>query len=265
LYSGVIEPDGTISKAILVSELVEDLAAVKTAVAGMTHQKGFTNLAQGFKLAQKLLVQRSRKDAQSAILTITDGKPSFNWETKEVANDLDEKGIMKYMVVVSEFPGSDAWEFMKSIASQPHPTNTVRIPGWDALADGAGPFVQVALQKFCPAAMSPSQTLEREEARGFRLVYQKGYCGLLGRTLGNNVFDPQECFRLTQAAGKNAFSMGRKYRKGRCSVEKLDFDCAQYTQWEENPDAPTCSWSSSSNFHNSKYYDWYALEPNCES
>jgi len=116
--------------------------------------------------------------------------------------------------------------------------------------------------------MSPSQTRDKEEARGFMLVYQKGYCGWLGKLLGKQVFDPQECFRLTQAAGRTAFSMGRKYRKGRCNVEVLEFKsveehCTQYKQWEDNPDAPTCAWSGSNSFHNSKYYDWYALEPNC--
>jgi len=266
--NGAIEEDGTISKAKLISELTDTISSVETAVAGMAHLRGFTNLAQSFKLAQKLLVQRGRSEAQSAILTISDGKPSFMWETKQVAEDLEQKGIMKYMVVVAEFPGSDAWEFMKSIATQPHETNTVRVPGWDALADGGGPFVQEALVKFCPAAHSPSQTLREEKQRGFMLVFQKGYCGWLGKTLGEEVFDPQECFRLSQAHGNTAFSMGRKYRRGKCSVEILKFDteqahCTQYKQWEENPGAPTCHWSGSNQFHNSKYYDWYALEPNC--
>jgi len=261
---GVIEDDGTISKAVLVSELTKDLAGVKTAVAAMEHQKGFTNLAQGFKLGQKLLQQRGRRDAQSAIMTISDGKPSFHWETGEVAKDLDAKGIMKFMVAVSEFPGSDEWQFMKSMATKPWPTNTVRVPGFSALADGAGNFVQEALTKFCPAAMSPSQTMREEKQRGFMLVYTKGYCGGLGRTLGTQIYDPQECFRLAQAAGRTGFSMGRKYRKGKCSVELLPFTCDEYAQWQANPDDPACSSSWTGGFHNSKYYDWYALEPNCE-
>merc|ERR1719460_2803254 len=93
--NGVIEEDGTISKAVLVSELVDDMAAVKTAVEGMAHQKGFTNMAQGFVLAEKLLTQRGRKGAQFAVMTISDGKPSFLFETTEKAKELEEKGIMK--------------------------------------------------------------------------------------------------------------------------------------------------------------------------
>jgi len=168
------------------------------------------------------------------------------------------------MVAVSEFPHSAEWRFMKSMATQPWPTNTVRVPGFDALSDGAGPFVQEALTKFCPAAMSPSKTDKDSEARGFRLVYQKGYCGALGETLGRSVFEPSECFRLTQAAGKTGFSMGRRYREGKCSVELLPFTCDEYKQWRENPDDPKCSSSWTGGFHNSRYYDWYALEPNCD-
>eukprot|EP00964_Phaeocystis_antarctica_P114152 scaffold78111_cov60-Phaeocystis_antarctica.AAC.1 len=41
-----------------------------------------------------------------------------------------------------------------------------------------------------------------------------------------------ECFQLAQEAGATAFSMGRKHRKGRCSVELLPFACDNYKQWK---------------------------------
>jgi len=262
--NGVVQPDGTISKAELVSELTDNFASVSTAVAGMKHLQGFTNLAQAFKMGQKLLTQKGRRESQAAIMTISDGKPSFVFETTQVANDLTEKGIQKFMVVVSDFPNSDAWHFMASIASQPHPTNTVRVPGWEALADGGGPFVQEALVKFCPAAHSPAITLEIAEQRGYMLVYEKGYCGGLGQRLGRNkVFDPDRCFKLAQDEGATGFSMGRKYRRGRCHVETLEFTCEEYAKWRADPDDPKCSSSWSGGFHNSKYYDWYAMEPQC--
>merc|ERR1719162_632683 len=226
--NGLIEEDGTISKAVLVSELGSDLAAVKTAVAGMEHQKGFTNMAQSFALAEKLFQQRSRKDAQSAVMTISDGKPSFLFETTEKAKELDDKGIMKFMVGVAEFPGSDEWQFMRDMATAPADTNTVRVPGFEALQDGGGPFVREALVKFCPAAMSPSQTLEDEKVRGYMLVYQKGYCGGLGMTLSRSTVDPQECFKLALDDKATGFSMGRRYRKGKCCVETLLFTCDDY-------------------------------------
>jgi hypothetical protein len=261
--NGVIEEDGTISKAVLVSELVDVLEPVREAVGGMAHQKGFTNLAQGFVLAEKLLQQRGRKEAQSAIMTISDGKPSFLFETSEKANELADKGIMKYMVGIAEFPGSDEWRLMREMASQPADTNTVRVPGFDALQDGGGPFVREAIAKFCPMAMSPSQTKEQDEARGYRLVYKKGYCGGLGKAMSSDTTDAQACFQLAQAEGATGFSMGRKYRKGKCCVETLSFTCDNFNQWVENPAKPECPTSDSGKFHDSRYYDWYALEPSC--
>merc|ERR1719240_2600149 len=262
--NGVIEDDGTISKAVLVSELSDVLAPVREAVAAMEHQKGFTNLAQGFVLAEKLLMQRGRKDAQSAVLTISDGKPSFLFETTEKAKELEDKGIMKYMVGISEFPGSDEWRLMRELASQPADTNTVRVPGFDALQDGGGPFVREAIAKFCPAAMSPSQTMDQEEKQGYMMVYEKGYCGGLGKTLSKDTTDPQQCFQLAMDAQATGFSMGRKYRKGKCCVETLEFTCAMFEQWADDRTEPECPTSFSGGFHKSRYYDWYAIEPNCE-
>jgi len=261
--NGVIESDGTISKAVLVSELVDVFAPVMESVAGMAHQKGFTNMAQGFVLAEKLLQQRGRKAAQSAVMTISDGKPSFLFETTEKAKELEEKGIMKYMVAIAEFPGSDEWKLMRELASQPADTNTVRVPGFDALQDGGGPFVQEALAKFCPAAHSPSQTMEQEVARGWMLVYEKGYCGGLGRTLSRDTTDPEECRQLAVDGKATGFSMGRRFRAGNCCVETLAFTCDNYKQWQANHIKPECPTSWSGGFHNSRYYDWYAIEPVC--
>ena len=66
----------------------------------------------------------------------------------------------------------------------------------------------------------------------YMLVYQKGYCGDLGNDLGRDIYDPDECFRLAQEFRATAFSMGRKYRKGICSVELLKFTCSEYNQWK---------------------------------
>jgi len=97
---------------------------------------------------------------------------------------------------------------------------------------------------------------------GYMLVYPKGYCGSLGKDLGRDIYDPAECFRLAQGLRATAFSMGRKYRKGMCSVELLKFTRSNYEQWQDHPDDPVCNdaWSDGK-FHDSRYYDWYALEP----
>ena len=66
---------------------------------------------------------------------------------------------------------------------------------------------------------------------GYMLVYQRGYCGGLGKTLSRRVRDPQECFKLALDHFATGFSMGRRYRKGKCCVELLEFTFYDYKQW----------------------------------
>jgi uncharacterized protein YegL len=261
--NGEIQDDGSISKAVMLRELTTDLVATREAAAAMEHQKGFTNMAQAFVLARKLITQKGRAYAQSAVLTISDGKPSFLFETQEQAKVLESKGITRYMVGISEFPHSDEWELVKQLASQPAATNAVRVPGIDALNDGAGAFVEEAIVKFCPASMSPTLALKEERSQGFMLVRKAGYCGWLGRQLGRHVYDPTKCAALANKVGATAFSMGQKWRKGRCNVELYEFSCDVFHQWQQNPESPSCSWSGSGGFHSSGGYDWYAIQPDC--
>ena len=55
---------------------------------------------------------------------------------------------MKFMVGIAEFQDSDEWWLMWDLASHPADTNTVRVPGFDALQDGGGPFVREAIEIF---------------------------------------------------------------------------------------------------------------------
>ena len=70
------------------------------------------------------------------------------------------------------------------------------------------------------------------KARGYMLVFKKGYCGRLGKTLATDITDPQDCFKLARKHKATGFSMGRRYRKGKCSVELLDFTSDDYKQWQ---------------------------------
>jgi len=259
--NGEVEANGIVSPAIMVKSLTGDIAALKTAAKAMTHKNGFTNMAQAFSLAEELLQREGRSEAQFAVMTISDGVPSFKFNTKEKAKELEDRGIMKFMVSVST-PKSVAWKLMKEMASKPWETNVVRVPGWDALQDGGGPFVQECVVKFCPASMSPSLVLADARQGGYMLVRERGYCGGLGKTLGYHIRDPQACYELAAEAHTQAFSMGRKYRQGRCSVETLSFSCDVYKEWRADLENPSCDSSWSGGFHRSRYYDWYAIQPN---
>merc|ERR1719262_203346 len=76
-------PDGSniISPAIKVQSLTDDLDLVKSKIEGSLFQKGFTNMAQGLVAAKDLLEKGGRKDAQSAVLVLSDGKYSMKYQT----------------------------------------------------------------------------------------------------------------------------------------------------------------------------------------
>ena len=73
---------------------------------------------------------------------------------------------------------------------------------------------------------------KEKKVEGYMLVYQKGYCGILGRDLDRRIRDPADCFRLAQYEGATAFSMGRQYRRWTCSAELLEFTSEDYKQWK---------------------------------
>merc|ERR1719336_846447 len=63
----VTQPDGTtqIAQALNVMGLTSDLAGVRDTIQGLTWQRGFTNMAQGFHMADVMLGQGGRAEAQS--------------------------------------------------------------------------------------------------------------------------------------------------------------------------------------------------------
>ena len=68
--NGHLEADGSITNALNPADLTTDGASVKSAILALTWQKGFTNLAQAFPLADKMLWEGGRAVAQSAVLVL---------------------------------------------------------------------------------------------------------------------------------------------------------------------------------------------------
>merc|ERR1719213_1038868 len=180
--NGKIEADGTVSNAILVKELTNKMADVKTAIEGLEYKPkgddrnvGFTNMAQAFTVAEKMFLLGGRKLAQSAVLTITDGKPSFLFQTYEKVKQLKDKHVKLFFAPITKFKG-DEMKLMKKWASSPWPTHIVHIPGLQPLAADEGIFVHKVLVKFCPEAISPSAMASEEKAQGYLLARESGLC-----------------------------------------------------------------------------------------
>jgi hypothetical protein len=258
--NGIIMPDGvTVSPAMNLHPLTADLGAVKGAVEGMVQKKGFTNMAQAFALAETMYTAAGRKGSQSALLVISDGKPSFQFQTNELVEQLDDKGVQRFFVVVSE--SEKSLDLMKKWASAPWETNLLHVPGLAPLDADESVWSQKALTLFCPMAMSPQLLTTKETSGGFMHVKDGGYCGGRGTLLSTEVNDAEGCAFLAQGAGAQSFLLGIWFRRGYCYAGEMSVDSAQYTEWNENRVNPACPGDG---WTNSMIYDFYAMEPATE-
>jgi hypothetical protein len=257
--NGIIMPDGvTVSPAMNVHTISADLNSVKGAVEGMVQKKGFTNMAQAFALAETMYTAAGRKGAQSALLVITDGKPSFQFQTNELVQQLDDKGVQRFFVVVSD--DEKTLDLMKKWASMPWETNLLHVPGLAPLDADRGVWAQKALTLFCPMAMSPQLTTTKETAGGFMHVRDGGYCGERGELLSTEVSGADACAALAQGAGAQTFLLGIWFRRGYCYAGVMTVDTSQYESWEGEKVDPACP----TDWVNSMIFDFYAIEPLAE-
>jgi len=258
--NGVIMPDGvTVSPAINIAPLNSNLGEVKTAMENnMVHKKGFTNMAQAFALAETMYTAGGRRGSQSAIMVITDGKPSFQFQTNELVEQLDDKGVQRFFLVVNE--NEKEIDLMKEWASIPWETNLLHVPGLAPLDADRGVWAQKALTLFCPMAMSPQLTTTKETAGGFMHVRDGGYCGERGELLSTEVSGADACAALAQGAGAQTFLLGIWFRRGYCYAGVMTVDTSQYESWEGEKVDPACP----TDWVNSMIFDFYAIEPLAE-
>jgi len=254
--NGIIMEDGvTVSPALNVQPLTGEISTVTSAVQGMVHKKGFTNMAQAFALAETMYTSTGRQGAQPAILVISDGKPSFQFQTNELVEQLDDKGVWRFFVVVGE--DEQDMDLMKKWASAPWETNLLSVPALAVIEADVGLWAQKALTLFCPAAMSPSLLTVKETAGGFMHVKDGGYCGGRGALLSTEAADADACAFLAQGAGVQSFLLGIWFRRGYCYAGEMQVNSAQYTTWSGARATPECD----GGWTNSMIFDFYAMEP----
>ena len=80
----------------------DDKKKLQDAVVAVQYLKVFTNMAQGFAMAEDMFTKGGRSTASQRVLMITNGKPSFNLMTNEMVEQLDDKNIMCYFVVIND-------------------------------------------------------------------------------------------------------------------------------------------------------------------
>jgi len=254
-------PDGTtsITPAIQVQNLTFDHPTVRAKIAATTWQKGFTNMAQALTLADVMLAQGGRSEAQSAVLVLSDGKYSFEYQTKEKAQELKDKNIKVFMAPVTDFEGKEL-KTLKKWASQPWETNYERIPGLAALEYNSEIFVQKFIVKFCPDSMSPSAERQREREKNYLLVHENGWpsdsCAVW--YYEGTASNMDDCAMRARERRYKAFSFGRKYAANRCYSEGITITQSFYDSMGTDRTDPPCP---NGQYDYNPYYDTFAIDP----
>jgi hypothetical protein len=262
--NGQLLADDTVAPALPISFLTHDLSEGSAGLQGlvdtMVYHRGFTNMAQALALAEKMLLIGSdrRSQAQQSVLTISDGLPSFAFQTEELIEQLDDKGIMRYFIVVSSTISDDQMKLIVSWASKPWESNLIHVPGLVQLNADEDMWSQKALTMFCPMALSPNQMVQTERRQGFMLVADENTCGTRGALLSNMVNNAAQCAYLAQGAGVSSFWLGAWFRRGYCYACDVEITETIYAGFLDNRINPTCPGGS---WGRNPLYDFYALTP----
>jgi len=264
--NGVIMPDGkTVSPAILSLPLSHDMEAIEGAVKGLPFKKGFTNMAQAFSMAETAFIQGSRRGSQSAVMVVTDGKPSFNFMTNEMVEQLDDKAIQRYFLLINEEDLSSASnKLMKQWASQPWETNLVHVPGGLALLDAdMDIWADKALVKFCPNAYSPGDAAWEEASYGYAHIKDGGFCGEMSQDnlLTDSAGDAEQCAALVSGAGGQSFMLGVSFARGKCYLGTMEVNDAQWNEWQGKTARVDPACNVGEGWKSSTLFDFYAMEP----
>jgi hypothetical protein len=257
------QPDGTtnIAEALYIQGITADLALVEQRIRDQSWLRGFTNMAQGFHMADVMLGQTGRAEAQSAVMVVSDGKFSMEFQTAEKARELKDKNVQIYLVAITEVKGKDLRTYRR-FASHPYSTNFVRIPGLLALEYNADLFTGTIIAKFCPLAFSPSQAMQKAQELEYMLIHEKGYpsdsCGTW--VWHGTGFTEKTCMDKAVEMDLLAFAFGDtpRYMPGGCYTEAI-----QVTEeiWQNtltsmvNPPCPNGFWVGN------PYFDTFIIRP----
>merc|ERR550514_322801 len=148
-----------ISDANVITDNLEgDMESVTGKIEEMIIHKGFTNMAQAFTKSKDVLTY-ARKKAQSTVLILSDGRPSFKFQTGFAMKAL-RKSARLMIVQVQANRKQDIAELLKSYASEPWSLNYRHIAGKKKLAGAYDSYATSVLADLCPKLISPSALAE---------------------------------------------------------------------------------------------------------
>jgi len=246
--NGMVLPDkeshtGTvISPAKLVQGMSFDMKETAKAIRSTVWEKGFTNVAQAFSTAQTIMMNGGRKEKPSTILVITDGKPTFKFETWNKVKEVKDAGTKVVMVIINDKLGKEDRDFMKKLASGPDNENVVKIPGIKKLKADMDTYVTKALVHSCSRSLSPSANGEMEATVGYAKLRENEWCGAKEKFEKLHKFlgiaeSAAECYSWAIMAEAMFFSfngaVGTDVNRGQCHAELSEDGEKCPEGWEE--------------------------------
>jgi Mg-chelatase subunit ChlD len=140
-------------EAHTVQPLTHDKSAVEDSLKNnLKFRRGLTDMAKGLLLAEKLL-ENGRKDAQSQVIVLTDGQPSFKFGTKNAAKKLTRAGVRLIFMPIRTYGSSP---FLLDWASSPGTENVFRVQkGLAELEEKGVEWERKLLVSTCPSIRSP--------------------------------------------------------------------------------------------------------------
>mmetsp|Transcript_21854 Transcript_21854/g.49816 ORF Transcript_21854/g.49816 Transcript_21854/m.49816 type:complete len:936 (+) Transcript_21854:59-2866(+) len=140
-------------EAHIIQGMTHSKADLEDAIAGkLQFRRGLTDMAKGLLTAEKVLLE-GRKDAQSEVIVITDGKPSFKFGTHNAAKKLTRGGVRLVFMPVRTYGNSP---FLKDWATHPGSENVFRVKaGLAELEEKMADWQKKLLVSTCPVIFSP--------------------------------------------------------------------------------------------------------------
>jgi len=135
----------------LVVPLTGDPTTLAKGLANLQFQRGITDMAAGLSLAKTALME-GRKDAQSVVVLLTDGKPSFQFATRNAASALRDAGVRLVVAPIMTFGDPS---FMEELASDPPADNVLNINGLEHLSANGFAEAMMVMTSTCPKLDTP--------------------------------------------------------------------------------------------------------------
>lgn len=205
--NGQVSSSWVVSDALVIVEPTFEIEDAARRVEAMTWQRGLTNMAQAAEKALNLLRGYGRQGVASAVVFITDGRPTFKKQTLNAMQDLKKMAQVNIVHVQAFRKPTSTWT-LQSYASVPVATTYKHIPGKRALEGLYDYWTTNVLAMTCPTAESPTSLAELARERGFQKSLEGQFCGQSTLTRREDSIDECYLFARSQQGGFRSFAYG---------------------------------------------------------